>query len=134
MSQLIHIQLGIGSGGVGGSTTNLSTDFDLSQAANAFSFQLYNPNSPVTLQQVNLTTGANSFNTTTCPALAQAGAVWIIPPSGNGQSLVLKGISADTGLTMNPAAPMFWPLSPSPQTAFVITAGGAVTGLILGFV
>lgn len=132
---VVHVNLGIGSGGVGGSTTNLSADFDLNTAGNAFAFQLYNANSPATLQSVNLTTGANTFNTTNCPALATAGGVWIIPPFANGQTLTIKGVSADTGLSMFPGgAPMFWPLATSPQASFVITSGGAVTNLQLGFV
>lgn len=132
---LVHINLGIGSGGVGTSTVNLECDTNLNTTGSALSFQLFNPNSPATFQAVNLTTGANTFNTTTCPALASAGGVWIIPPFGQGQSLTIKGVSGDTGLSMFPGgAPMFWPLASSPQASFVITAGGSVTGLILGFV
>lgn len=132
---LVHINLGVGTGGVGTSTTSLECDTNLNTTGSALSFQLFNPNSPAVFQAVNLTTGNNTFNTTNCPALATAGGVWIIPPFGQGQALIVKGVAGDTGLSMFPGgAPMFWPLASAPQTSFVINAAGAVTGLILGFV
>lgn len=52
----------------------------------------------------------------------------IIPPAGNLQSLVLKGIAGDTGITLS----MTDPTSIAFQTApvnFILTSGGTISGL-----
>lgn len=128
-----QVFIGIGSGGVGTSTTSLVVNFSLATTGEAINFEIFNANSPATLQSVNLVSGNNTFNTTTCPALLQAGAVMIIPPTGNGEALTIKGITADTGLSISPVMPTTLGLSPTPLTSFVINSAGTVTGLQLLF-
>jgi len=52
-----------------------------------------------------------------------------IPPRGNAVSLVLKGITGDTGLNLNPNGPIVLTIPPSGAPASIgITAGSAVPG------
>lgn len=123
-----HVNIGIGSGGVGTSTSQLLVTFALSTTGDAINIQLFNPNSPCVLQSLNLTSGNNTINATVCPALPQAGGMILIPPTDNGQTLALKGITADTGIAISLVSPTLIGLAPAPPTSFVITAGGAITG------
>jgi len=70
----IFLNTGTGAGGIGASTTTLQVVFDFFQGQNgeAVNYSLYNPESPVTVQSINLISGANTINTTVCPALATA--------------------------------------------------------------
>ncbi len=79
---------------------------------------------------VDLSAGANSIAIPT-----GAVGVLIIPPSGNGQTLVLEGAAADTGLKIHKTNPTFLSLeTSSPSTAIVLTAGGTVTGMVVQFI
>jgi hypothetical protein len=88
---------------------------------------IFNANSPTQIQSLTLSSGANTINATSCPALPNSGGVWIIPPAANAVTLALKGISVDTGISLNLTVPFFYPFPITPPTSFVITAGGAVT-------
>lgn len=131
---LQHVNIGTGAGGVGISTTALTVTFNISTPGDALDIELFNPNSPATVQAVNLISGNNTFNTTTCPALATAGAMIILPPVNNGTAITLKGINADTGLALSLVAPTMLSLEVAPFTSFVLNAGGSITGLLLIFV
>lgn len=131
---LQHINVGTGAGGVGTSVTSLTVTLNLSTPGDALNVELFNANSPATVQAVNLTTGNNTFNTTTCPALATAGIMIIMPPPGNGQTLTLKAISADTGLSLSTVGPTMISLATAPFSSFVLVAGGAITALQIIFV
>lgn len=123
-----HQNVGIGSGGAGVSLVSITAGFTISTPGLALDTQLVNVNSPCTPQVLNLISGNNTINATTCPALPQAGGVVLIPPTGNGQALTLKGVALDTGLSISTVAPTVYSFSPAPPTSFVINAGGAVTG------
>lgn len=128
-----NLTIGTGSGGVGTSTTTLSTVFNIAGNGQAVDLSLYNAFSPAVVQSLDLASGFNAINTTTCPALARAGGVFLIPPAGNTQTLTLKGVTGDTGIALSLTAPTFLSLTTSPPN-FGITAGGTVTGFKLAFV
>src|SRR5271156_3644110 len=74
-----------------------------------------------------LVVGANTINVPT-----GAIGVKIKPPPANTQSLILKGVTGDTGVRISPTAPTTWLFDPAalPST-FVLTAGGSVNlGLV----
>jgi len=120
---------------VGTSNTTLKSVFDFGgEEATGLDFTMYNANSPAVVQYLDLANGANTINSTTCPALAQAGGVVLIPPSGNGQTITLKGVTGDTGIALSLTAPTFIPFAVSPPSSFVITTNGAITGFKLAFI
>ena len=129
-----EINLGVGSGGVGTSTTQLTVSFALSTSGDAISIQLFNAWSPCVVQAINLNSGNNTINTTTCPALVTAGAMIILPPTGNGQAMTLKGVNGDTGLAISAVGPTLISLGTSPLTSFVINAAGSITPLQIAFI
>lgn len=137
----IFINTGSGAGGVAASTTTLQvvSDWFAGQNGEMVNFEMFNPNSPAVVQAINLISGNNPINATVCPALPTAAAMIIIPPVGNGATLTIKGINADTGIpiasTGSPsAAPTMISFASVPPTALVINANSTVTGLLLVFV
>lgn len=80
-----------------------------------------NATAPGTNQLVNLAAGANTI---TVPSGATG--VTIIPPSGNTQTLILKGVTGDTGVSLSKTAPSS--LGLLTVNTFCLTAGGIVTG------
>jgi hypothetical protein len=135
------VNVGTGAGGVGASTVTLEAVFNFfsGQDGQAVNFSLFNPNSPCTVQALNLISGANTISATNCPAIATASGVFLIPPAGNGATLTIKGVSGDTGIaiayTGNPsAAPSFLSFAATPPSSFVITTNSTVTGFILAWV
>lgn len=133
----IFLNTGTGAGGIGASTTTLQVVFDFFQGQNgeAVNYSLYNPESPVTVQSINLISGANTINATVCPALATAAGMFILPPVGNGTTLTLKGVTGDTGIAIAfTGAPSFISFAATPPTSFVLTANSTLTGLLLAFV
>lgn len=131
IQQLINI--GTGSGGVGTSTTSIEISFALSTTGDALNIQLFNANSPCVVQSLNLVMGNNTINTTSCPAMATAGAMLILPPTNNGEAMTLKGIAADTGIPISTVGATLLSLNTSPLTSFVINAAGAITNLQIAF-
>lgn len=69
---------------------------------------------------------ASGANTITVPSTSYTH-VLILPPSGNVQTLTLKGVSGDTGVALSVTKPVL--LSLASVASFVITAGGTVTGV-----
>lgn len=49
----------------------------------------------------------------------------IVPPSGNAQSIILKGIGGDTGITLSKLDPTSIAFEAAPVN-FILTAGGAI--------
>jgi hypothetical protein len=88
-----------------------------------------NANSPLVQELKNLAAG---FNLITVPVAAPAvpTAVTIIPPAGNAQSMILKGVTGDTGVRLHNTDLTSISLDASVAT-FGITAGGIVTGVRL---
>lgn len=80
--------------------------------------------SPGQMEVKNL---ANGANTITPPVPAPTG-VTIVPPTGNSTSIVLKGITGDTGVRLHNTDPTTIALDSS-VASFVLTAGGAIAGV-----
>lgn len=129
------LNFGTNSGGVGFAQVILQALLNYGEStATAIDFVLTNQNTPATIQTINLTSGNNTINATNCPALPQAGGVFIIPPAIGGAQMTIKGISADTGIPLGLNLPTFLPFNAVPPTSFVINAASTVTGLILAWV
>ena len=84
---------------------------------------LTNSNCGFPSQFVNL---SNGVNTITVPA--NAAAAFLIPPASNAVAWTVKGVSGDTGLTMNLLG---WAFIPTTASSFVITTGGAINGFTI---
>src|SRR5262245_52770286 len=52
----------------------------------------------------------------------------IVPPSGNAQTITLKGVGGDTGVALSKLDPTSIGFETAPAN-FVLNAGGAITGL-----
>lgn len=78
-----------------------------------------------------LMTLASGFNTITIPTGGSTvTACTIIPPSGNAQTLTLKGVTGDTGVPLHLTDPSTIALAGN-TTTFGLTAGAQITGLRL---
>lgn len=84
-----------------------------------------NAASPGSITIHTLTSGANTI---TVPVGATCTAATIVPPSGNLQTLTLKGVTGDTGVALHLTDPSTIALASTTLT-FCLTAGGTVTAL-----
>lgn len=80
------------------------------------------------ITSINLNTGANTI---TIPTGATAAVIY--PPSTNIYSLTLKGVTGDTGIPINRTMWSVLSLDPT-ATTFVLTAGGAISGVEISFI
>ena len=81
--------------------------------------------------QVDLVTWTAIFNQLTPPTGGSTPkALTIIPPSGNTQSMTLKGVTGDTGILLHLTDPTTISLGSAVAT-FGVTAGGTITGVRL---
>lgn len=72
---------------------------------------------------------ASGFNAIKNPDTTNTRFFIFVPPRGNTTALTLKGVTGDTGLSLNPNGPIVLSLPASSQPASVgITAGAAITG------
>lgn len=85
-----------------------------------------NPIGQVT--DVDLALGANTI---TVPSAADG--VVIVPPASNTSTIILKGVTGDTGVGISPSAPTLLMFSATPPASFVLTAGAAIAGVELSF-
>jgi len=77
---------------------------------------------------VEIKTLASGANTITIPTGGTVPtAVTIVPPTGNTNSITLKGVSGDTGITIHLTDPTTIALASS-VTSFVLTAGAEIEG------
>lgn len=90
---------------------------------------LPNATSPGLFQYTNLNSGANTISVPTSGS-AVPSAVTIIPPVSNSTSMIIKGVTGDTGIRIHSTDPTTIALDPS-VSSFVITAGASITGLKL---
>jgi hypothetical protein len=97
-------------------------DFELAEVFSAAD----NDDAPGAIDMLTLASGANTVNVPGGGSTV-TGAT-IIPPAGNTQSIVLKGVTGDTGIRLHDTDPTSIALDSS-VTSFVLTAGGTVTGL-----
>jgi hypothetical protein len=75
-----------------------------------------------------LAAGANTITVPTGGTVPTA--CTIVPPTGNTQTLVLKGVTGDTGIGLHLTDPSTIALASS-VTTFCLTAGNTITGLRL---
>jgi hypothetical protein len=81
--------------------------------------------------QTQLITTASGANTITVPTGGSVPtAVTIVPPAGNANTIILKGVTGDTGVSLHLTDPTIVALNAS-VTTFVLTTGGIITGLRL---
>lgn len=79
-----------------------------------------------------LTTDLSSgANTITVPSTATA--ALICPPSANTETIVLKGVTGDTGVGISPSQATLITFSDTPPASFVLTAGAGITGVVIAF-
>ncbi len=82
------------------------------------------PNS-VTIHE--LVAGANTITVPVATGVVVKAAT-IIPPADNDQTMILKGVTGDTGVGLHLTDPTSIGLAPT-VLSFVITAGGTISGL-----
>lgn len=92
----------------------------LSAAANAAS--------PGSVEIKSLSSGANTITVPTGGATVVA--CTIVPPTANTTSITVKGVTGDTGVRIHNTDPTSLSIDSS-VTSFVLTAGGAITGVRL---
>jgi hypothetical protein len=130
-----QINFGTGTGGVGWTQVSLVSTQNFGESSNnVVDYLLTNQNSPATPQAFPLSSGNNTINQTNCPALANAGGVWLIPGPANGSLITLKGATGDTGIVLSLAAPTFIPFNVTPPVSFVLSAAGSVATFLLVWV
>lgn len=79
--------------------------------------------------QSDIITLASGANTITPPSGGTTPvAVTIIPPTGNTETITLKGVTGDTGVVLHKTDPTTIALN-SPTDTFVLTASGTITGV-----
>ena len=121
----VYQNIGGSTAQVGVSRTTLGVTFNMgNDDATVIDTQLYNANSVCTVQLLEIS-GFTAINTTNCPTFATSGGVFIVPPTGNTNTITLKGVSDDQGIPLNKTAPTFVCL-PTTPVAFGIATGGLI--------
>lgn len=82
--------------------------------------------SPGSVTIHSLSVGANTITVPTGGSTVKGAT--IVPPSGNAQSITLKGVTGDTGVDISKTDPTSIAFETAPAN-FVLTAGGTITGL-----
>jgi len=83
--------------------------------------------SPGAITVHDLAIGANTIVVPLSVGITVKG-MTIIPPAGNAQSIILKGVTGDTGITLSKTDPTSIAFEAAPVN-FVLTAGGVISGL-----
>lgn len=86
-----------------------------------------NAASPGMIEVKTLASGANTITVPTMAGFIPT-AVSIRPPTGNATSIILKGVTGDTGVRLHNTDPGSYPLDSS-VTSFVLTAGASIVGV-----
>lgn len=86
-----------------------------------------NDASPGSVTMHELAAGANTITVPISTGVTVKGAT-IVPPAGNVESLVLKGIAGDTGVIISNTDPTSIAFETAP-VSFVLTAGATISGL-----
>jgi len=84
-----------------------------------------NTSSPAQILNMNLINGNNTISTPT-----GAVSVTIVPPAGNTVSIILKGLSGDSGIRLNNTDPTSLALDPTTIT-FILTTNSIINGMFL---
>lgn len=99
--------------------TTMSGDLQFSRADEAAS----NATGPGVIEKKTL---AQGNNTITAPSGAKG--VTFKPPTGNAQTITLKGVNGDTGIALHKTDPTS--LGLDSVSSFVLNAGDTVTGMV----
>ncbi len=86
-----------------------------------------NTNSPGSITVHTLASGANTITLPTGGTVPAAAT--IVPPSGNTETITLKGVTGDTGIVLHKTDPCTVSLGTTAAGTFCLTAGGTITGL-----
>lgn len=105
-------------------TIDVSGDVDYNQTFSATE----NTDSPAQNDIVTLASGANTITPPSGGTIPVS--VTIIPPPGNTQTITLKGLTGDTGVSLSKTDPTSIALG-SPTATFVLTAGAQIEGVRL---
>jgi hypothetical protein len=87
-----------------------------------------NASSPASVELVTLASGANTITVPTAGMIPTA--VTIVPPTDNTTSIILKGVTGDTGVRIHDTDPTTIALDDS-VTTFCLTAGAEIVGVRL---
>lgn len=87
-----------------------------------------NSDSPGKIDVVSLSSGSNTITPPTGATTPKA--VTIVPPSGNLNTIILKGVGGDTGVVLHLTDPTTIALN-SPVTTFVLNAAAGIDGVRL---
>lgn len=109
------------------STRKVVISFAEDYAANFSLAAADNEASPGGVSVYTLAAGANTITLPTDDTTV-TGAT-IVPPSDNTQTLTLKGVTGDTGVSISPTDPTSIAFSTVPPASFVLTAGAEIAGL-----
>lgn len=86
-----------------------------------------NEASPGAVSILELAAGANTITVPLSTGIVVKGAT-IIPPADNEESIILKGVAGDTGITISMTDPTSIAFETAPAS-FVLTAGDVIPGL-----
>ncbi len=89
---------------------------------------LVNAYTPQNQQILNLASGFNAVSVPT-----QAGGVIIVMPTGNTQTVTLKGVTADTGIALSKIGITVLTFDNPPPASIGLTCGGAINGVAFYF-
>lgn len=123
-------QVGTGSGGVGSANISFSGNYSESagSAGTVTGVVWANSNSPISQYTTTLASG---FQNISVPDTA--GAFYMELPSGNSQTVVLKGVTGDTGVSVLPAGAVFITLVTGSSRNIGVTAGGTIANVKIKF-
>jgi len=85
-----------------------------------------NSYAPLANYTMTLASGFNNI----VPPIDWLVARWFVfvPPRSNAQTIVLKGVTGDTGLNLNPNGPIVLPIPPLFEGGIGLTAGASIPG------
>lgn len=84
---------------------------------------------PGDIDVMTLAVGANTIPVPNIAAINVTKGATIIPPSGNVQTITLKGIAGDTGVALHKTDPTSIAFDSPPPANIVLTAGAQIDGL-----
>ena len=114
-------QYGIGSGGIGLSSLDLTLRGTFETEARMISLVLENGNSPLSVDEVVLAAAG-----TTISVPSNSGGVLIVPEVTNTKGILLKGVAGDTGIQLGSIIPLYLPFGATPPASFYITWAGSL--------
>lgn len=86
-----------------------------------------NASSPASITIHSLTTNTNTITLPTGGSTVRAAT--IVPPTGNTQTITLKGTTTDTGLIVSSSNPTSIAFGTTPPTSIILNAGNVIEGL-----